>query len=193
MSEKHENDALHSNKQLHKEHRGKREAFEASKTVNLWSFLNSNFGLFVCSSVVLASLCYAVSSLYIQRSLVVGGLELATASALAGAAAMLPFALARLPHSVGWKPFASVVVLGVVGTGFAQLIVNRLIGAHGSARTMLVNYLLPGFALFYGAAILGEPITGAKVVGLALILVGVTLASGLVMSGRRPAAAVPEP
>jgi len=58
VSEKHENDALHSNKQLHKEHRGKREAFEASKTVNLWSFLNSNFGLFVCSSVVLASLSY---------------------------------------------------------------------------------------------------------------------------------------
>src|SRR5437899_2312150 len=34
-------------------------------------------------AVVLASVCYAISSLYIQRSLVVGGLELATASVLA--------------------------------------------------------------------------------------------------------------
>jgi drug/metabolite transporter (DMT)-like permease len=144
-------------------------------------------------AVVLAALCYAVSSLYIQRSLVVGGLELATASVLAGAAAMLPFALARLPDSVGWKPLASVVVLGVLGTGFAQLIVNRLIATHGPARTMLVNYLLPGFALFYGATILGEPITGAKIAGLGLILAGVTLASGLVAWGRRPAPAVPEP
>ena len=101
-------------------------------------------------AVVLASICYAASSLYIQRSLVVGGLELATASVLCGAAAMLPFALADLPTSVGWKPLASVVVLGIVGTGFAQLIVNRLIGDHGPARSMLVNYLLPGFALFYG-------------------------------------------
>src|SRR2546430_4331208 len=143
-------------------------------------------------AVVLASLCYAVSSLYIQRSLVVGGLELAAASVLAGAAAMLPFALARLPDSVGWKPFASVAVLGIVGTGFAQLIVNRLIGEHGSARSMLVNYLLPGFALFYGATILREPLTGAKVGGLALILVGVTLASGLVLSGRRATPALPE-
>src|SRR5438128_11542019 len=132
-------------------------------------------------AVVLASLCYAVSSLYIQRSLVVGGLELATASVLAGSAAILPFALARLPDSVGWKPLASVAVLGVVGTGVAQLIVNHLIAAHGPARTMLVNYLLPGFALFYGAAILGEPITGAKVAGLGLILAGVTLASGLIV------------
>jgi drug/metabolite transporter (DMT)-like permease len=144
-------------------------------------------------AVVVASLCYAVSSLYIQRSLVVGGLELATASVLWGGVAMLPFALARLPDSVGWKPLASVAVLGIVGTGLAQLIVNRLIGEHGPARTMLVNYLLPGFALLYGATILGEPLTGAKVAGLALILAGVTLASGLVVRGRSATPAVPEP
>ena len=143
-------------------------------------------------AVVLASLCYAVSSLFIQRSLVVGGLELATASVLCGAVAMLPFALADLPDSVGWKPLASVVVLGVVGTGIAQLIVNRLIGEHGPARSMLVNYLLPAFALLYGATILGEPLTAPKVGGLALILVGVTLASGLVAAGNRSAPAVPE-
>jgi drug/metabolite transporter (DMT)-like permease len=143
-------------------------------------------------AVVLASLCYAASSLYTQRSLVVGSLELATASVLAGAVVMLPFALARLPHSVGWKSLASVVVLGAVGTGFAQLIVNRLIGEHGPARAMLVNYLLPGFALLYGAVILGEPVTGAKVVGLALILVGVTVASGVVVWKRRSARLVEE-
>jgi drug/metabolite transporter (DMT)-like permease len=143
-------------------------------------------------AVVLASLCYAISSLYIQRSLVVGGLELATASVLCGAAAMLPFALARLPDSVGWKSLASVAVLGVVGTGFAQLIVNHLIGEHGPARAMLVNYLLPGFALLYGATILGEPLTAGKLGGLALILVGVTLASGLIGWERRAAPAARE-
>ena len=135
-------------------------------------------------AVVLASLFYAMSSLYTQRRLGVGALELATASVLAGAVVMLPFALARLPHSVGWKSLASVVVLGAVGTGFAQLIVNRLIGTHGPARTMLINYLIPGFALLYGAVILGEPVTGAKLVGLALILVGVTLASGVLVWKR---------
>ena len=144
-------------------------------------------------AVVLASLCYAVSSLFTQRSLAVGGVELATASVLCGAAAMLPFALVRLPDSVGWKPLASVAVLGIVGTGLAQLIVNRLIGEHGPARSMLVNYLLPGFALLYGATILGEPLTAAKVGGLALILLGVSLASGLVSFRRRAAPALPEP
>jgi drug/metabolite transporter (DMT)-like permease len=89
----------------------------------------------------------------------------------------LPVVLASL--------LASIAVLGIVGTGFATLIVNRLIAEHGPARTMLVNYLLPGFALLYGATILGEPVTGAKLVGLVLILVGVTFASGLVVLGRR--------
>jgi drug/metabolite transporter (DMT)-like permease len=141
-------------------------------------------------AVVLASLCYAVSSLFIQRSLHVGGAELAAGATLCGSAVMLPFALADVPEQVSWKPLASVVVLGLVATGFAQLLVNRLIGLHGSARTMLVNYLLPGFGLFYGVTLLGEPLTAAKLVGLALILVGVTLASGLVRGRRATAPAL---
>ena len=138
-------------------------------------------------AVVLSSLCYAASALYVQRRLVVGGPELAAASTLCGAVVMLPFAVARTPDHVGWKPLASVVVLGVVGTGLATLLANRLIGSHGPARAMLVNYMLPGFALLYGVSILGEPLTVAEVLGLALILVGVTLASGVVRLPRREA------
>ena len=144
------------------------------------------------SAVVLASLFYALSSLFVQRRLAVGGPELAAASVVWGAVVMLPFALARLPDHVGWKPLGSVVALGVVATGVATLLVNRLIGEQGPARAMLVNYLLPGFALLYGVVLLGEPLTGAEVGGLALILAGVSLASGLVRWSRR-ALPVPGP
>ena len=136
-------------------------------------------------AVVLASLCYAVSALYVQRRLGVGGPELAATSTLCGAVVMLPFALAQIPAHVGWKPLASVAVLGVVATGIATLLANRLIGAYGPARAMLVNYLLPAFALLYGVWILGEPLTVAAVVGLVLILGGVTLASGAFRLPRR--------
>ena len=136
-------------------------------------------------AVVVASLFYAVSALYVQRRIGVGGSELAATSTLCGAVVMLPFALARLPEHVGWKPLASVAVLGVVATGLATLLANRLIGGHGPARAMLVNYLIPGFALLYGVAVLGEPLTIAAVLGLALILAGVTLASGLIVLPRR--------
>jgi drug/metabolite transporter (DMT)-like permease len=48
----------------------------------------------------------------------------------------------------------------------------------GSRRMSLVTYLMPGFALVYGALLLDEPITAAALGGLALILGGVALASG---------------
>jgi drug/metabolite transporter (DMT)-like permease len=136
-------------------------------------------------AVVLSSLFYAVSALYVQRRIGVGGPELAATSTLCGAVVMLPFALARIPDHVSWKPLASVAVLGVVATGLATLLANRLIGGHGPARAMLVNYLIPGFALLYGVAVLGEPLTIAEVLGLTLILAGVTLASGAVALPRR--------
>jgi drug/metabolite transporter (DMT)-like permease len=136
-------------------------------------------------AVVLSSLFYAVSALYVQRRIGVGGPELAATSTLCGAVVMLPFALARIPDAIGWKPLASVAVLGVVATGLATLLANRLIGGHGPARAMLVNYLIPGFALLYGVSVLGEPLTIAEVLGLALILAGVTLASGVIALPRR--------
>lgn len=144
------------------------------------------------SAVVAASVLYALTSLFIQKRLHVGGPELAAASVVWGAAAMFPFALARLPDHVGWKPLGAVLALGVAATGVAQLLVNRLIGEHGPARAMLVNYLLPGFALLYGVVLLGESLTGAEVAGLVLILAGVSLASGLVGRSRRTVA-LPEP
>jgi drug/metabolite transporter (DMT)-like permease len=140
-------------------------------------------------AVVLSSLFYAISALYVQRRIGVGGPELAATSTLCGAVAMLPFALVHIPHHVGWKPLASVAVLGIVATGVATLLANRLIGGHGPARAMLVNYLIPGFALLYGVTVLGEPLTFAELLGLALILAGVTLASGAIALPRRAPAA----
>jgi hypothetical protein len=99
--------------------------------------------------------------------------------------ARFPARVAGVAHRARVTLVPSLIVPGVVATGLAQLLVNRLIALHGSARTMLVNYLLPGFALVYGVTLLGEPLTTAKLGGLGLILVGVTLASGLLLRGRR--------
>lgn len=53
----------------------------------------------------------------------------------------------------------------------------------------LVTYLMPAFALAYGALLLDEPVTWAALGGFALILLGVALGSGALRSRRRERAA----
>lgn len=138
-------------------------------------------------AVVVASVAYAAGSLWAQQLVErEAALVVTTASLIGAALSLLPFGLAQLPDSIpGWKVIGSVVALGVAGTAVGQLIYYRMIEMDGSARTSLVTYLLPVTALFYGAGLLGEPITIEEIVGLVLILAGVAFGSGLVRPARR--------
>jgi drug/metabolite transporter (DMT)-like permease len=99
---------------------------------------------------------------------------------------LLPFALASLPaQAPGWKSVGSGIALGLLGTALAQILSYRMIRLYGSARSVLVAYMLPPFALLYGAIFLSEPLSWQKLVGLTLILGGVGLGSGLLRLARR--------
>jgi drug/metabolite transporter (DMT)-like permease len=140
-------------------------------------------------AVVLAAFWYAVGALYAQHYMgAVPVLVFSTAQCIAGALVLLPFGIAQLPaQAPGWKAVASVLALGIAGTAIGTLLYYRLVALHGSARASLVVYLLPPFALMYGATLLDEAVTAQKVIGLLLILGGVALGSGLVGWARRPA------
>jgi drug/metabolite transporter (DMT)-like permease len=131
-------------------------------------------------AIVLSSLAYASSGIYGQlRVQSVAGPVLATGSMLAGGVFLLPLAIAQFPtHAPDIEAVASVLALTILGTAFAQLILFRILRLYGSRKLSLVTYLMPGFAVVYGAAFLDEAISGAALVGLALILGGVALASG---------------
>ncbi len=142
-------------------------------------------------AVVLTGFCYAASSLAGGRYL--GDVPAATiafgTSALA-AAISLPFGAAQLPGTVpGWKVIGSVVVLGVVGLGVAYVFYFALITGAGASRAILVTYLVPPMALFYGATVLDESLKLTDLAGLALILTGVFLGTGVARNRRRRAAA----
>lgn len=131
-------------------------------------------------AVVLASLCYASGAIYGQlRVRAVSGPVLATGSMLAAGAMLLPLSLFQLPgEAPGWRALTGLLALAVLGTALAQLILYRLLRLYGARRTSLVTYLMPAFALAYGALLLDEPLTGGAIGGLALILLGVALGSG---------------
>jgi drug/metabolite transporter (DMT)-like permease len=99
-----------------------------------------------------------------------------------------PAGLARLPGSwPGWKAVGSVVALGVPALGIAYVFYFALITQAGAVHAMLVTYLVPPLALFYGALILDESIDASDVLGALLILAGVALGAGR-LRGRRAAA-----
>jgi drug/metabolite transporter (DMT)-like permease len=137
-------------------------------------------------AVVCAALLYSVSGLYIGRRLAdIPPLAVAVGTTLWATFLTLPLALVVWPDEVpGLGPAAAVVVLGVGGTGVAYVLYFALIGGAGASRAILVNYLIPTMAVAYGVTLLDEPLTASMVGGLALILAGVTLGTGLVGSRR---------
>jgi len=146
-------------------------------------------------AVVLSSLSYAAGGVYGQRAVSgTAGPVLAAGSMFVAAVVLTPVALFQLPDAApSLEATASVLALSLLGTALAQLILFRMLALHGSARLSLVTYLMPGFALVYGALILDEAITAATLAGLALILGGVALASGALRLSRRREAAAARP
>ncbi|HLG08358.1 MAG TPA: EamA family transporter [Gaiellaceae bacterium] len=138
-------------------------------------------------AVVLSSLSYASGGVYGQLQVHgTSGPVLAAGSMLAGALILLPFAVADPPtQAPGATAIAGLAALILLPTVLGQLLLFRMLRLFGSRRMSLVTYLMPGFAVVYGAVLLDEPATAAALGGLALILVGVALASGQRLLGTR--------
>lgn len=137
-------------------------------------------------AIVVASVSYAAANLYAGRRMSVGGPVLAAVSMTGAFVVLLPLALATLPsHAPGWKSIGSGAALGLLGTALAQILSYRMIRLYGSSRSVLVAYMLPAFALLYGALFLGEGVSYQKLTGLVLISGGVALGSGAVRVASR--------
>jgi drug/metabolite transporter (DMT)-like permease len=145
-------------------------------------------------AVVLSSLAYACGNVIGQRSVTgTPGPVLATGAMTAAAITLLPAAVLQAPSTVpDTDAILSLLALALLGTALAQLVLYRMLNLYGARSSSLVTYLMPGFALVYGALLLDEPITAAALAGLTLILAGVALGSGAVRraSARKTAEAV---
>jgi drug/metabolite transporter (DMT)-like permease len=135
-------------------------------------------------AVVLAGFGYAVGAWYLKRNLAehepVG---IVTATLAATALMVLPLVALDPPGEVpAPDAAASLVTLGVIGTGFSFVVFYWLIANEGPAKASLVAYVAPGFSVVYGVALLDESFGLATALGLALILGG----SWLAAEGRLP-------
>lgn len=145
-------------------------------------------------AVLLAGAGYAVGGFVIKRRFAAAQpVGLAAATMSVSAILLVPLAALTAPDAVpGIAATASLLALGVGGTGLAFLIFYTLIGEAGPARASVVAYVAPGFAVVYGVVLLGERVTLGTFAGLALILAGSWMAAGGGLPGRRAASAARE-
>jgi drug/metabolite transporter (DMT)-like permease len=131
-------------------------------------------------AVVLSSLSYASGGVYGQLQVHdIAGPVLAAGNMLAAAVVLLPLAIADPPtQAPGAAAVAGLTGLILIPTFAGQLLLFRILRLHGSRKLSIVTYLMPIFAIVYGAVLLDEAVTGAMMVGFALIVVGAALASG---------------
>ncbi len=137
-------------------------------------------------AAIVASFFYGIGANYTKKYLQgISSLAIATGSQLAAAIVLLPGAIALWPDGpISLQAWAAIITMGILSTGFAYIIYFRLIANVGPASAITVTYLVPGFAVFWGAVVLDEKLTTPMVIGCAIILIGTALATGL-LSLRR--------
>ena len=156
------------------------------------SFRPGGAGLAVVAAL-LATLSYGVAASYTKRRLSgVNPLAVAAGSQAAAAVLLLPLAALVWPAGqVSGRAWLSVVLLGTLCTAAAYVLYFRLIAAVGPARAIAVTFLIPPFAILWGALFLGEAVTARMLAGAAIVVAGTVLATGMVsLPGRRKRAQV---
>ncbi|MBF2036289.1 MAG: DMT family transporter [Leptolyngbyaceae cyanobacterium T60_A2020_046] len=146
---------------------------ETALTAEVWWAIAAGLG---------AALLYAIAAPYIRLTLCgVPSLVIATGSQLSAALFLLPLLPftqpAQAPTAIA---YGAVVGLAILSTSVAYILYFRLIQAIGSTRALTVAYLIPLFAMAWGALLLQERITLSMVVGCGLILTGTAIANGVV-------------
>jgi drug/metabolite transporter (DMT)-like permease len=101
-----------------------------------------------------------------------------TGAMLAGTVALTPLALATLPdHAPGLGPLAAALALGAVSGGLGWFMYYTVLAEAGPAKAAVALYLVPAFAVIYGAVLLDETLTAAAIAGLLLVVGGSWLAA----------------
>lgn len=137
---------------------------------------------------LLAATCYGITGSYTKRFLNgVPPLVTATGSQIGAALGLALPAIWLWPaHWPSLQAWAALLVVGTVSTALAYIIFFRLIANIGPAKALTVTFVVPVFAVLYGAVFLGEALT-PWMVGCGLVVVcGTALATGLVrLPGRQ--------
>jgi len=137
-----------------------------------------------------ATLMYGFSANFTRRHLAgVPSMALAAGSQAGAGLLLIPLMVTHWPQvppsRLAWLAAG---LLAVLCTGLAYVLYFRLISRVGASNAMTVTFLIPAFAVLWGALFLGETLSATMVGACAVILLGTALVTGL-LPRRRPAGA----
>lgn len=145
-----------------------------------WKSFAATPSFFIAVSAGLsAALMYAIAAPYARKHLSgVSSLVITTGSQLSAAVFLLPAIPFTVPRTMPSTLIVlAVLALALLSTALAYILYFRLISNVGSTKALTVSYLIPLFAILWGAIVLGEPITASMTLGCGLILLGTAIAN----------------
>jgi drug/metabolite transporter (DMT)-like permease len=148
-------------------------------------------GILAQIACLIATLCYALGSIYGRRFGQSGmtPLSIATGQVITSAIILLPIALfTDAPLSLpipGMAFWLSTIAMAVFSTSLAYFLFFKLVESAGASNSLLVTFLIPIVAIVLGAVFLGERFSVNQGAGVVLIAVGLVLLDGRVLARRR--------
>ncbi len=141
-------------------------------------------------AAISAAFFYGLGANFTKKTMQgINTLVVAAGSMVGAAIVLLPGAMLYWPGDpVSIQAWVAISMMGIASTGIAYVLYFRLIVNVGPAKAITVTYLVPGFAVIWGAMFIDEKLTMNMVIGCAIILTGTALATGMIALGRRSAA-----
>ena len=151
-----------------------------NKTDHAAAFKPGGSGWAIVACLV-ASVLYGFSASFAKKTLTgVAPMAVAAGSQFSAALALaIPAWLwwpATAPSGSAW---IAALLLAILCTGIAYVLYFRLIANIGPANAIAVTFLVPAFAVLWGWLWLDESLTAAMLFGCAVILLGTSLATGV--------------
>ncbi len=145
-------------------------------------------------AVLAAAVLYAVNTIIVKR--LSGERPVAMAAAIMAVSTLLLAPVAMIADAP-WRllapasAWAWMAVLGIVQTALATLIMFAIVRHNGAGFFSQINFMIPLFGYLLGIALLGEPLRANALIALALILLGIFIATRF--GARRKPGAGSEP
>lgn len=129
-------------------------------------------------ALLLASTGYAVATIFTRRAPSAPARSFAVAFMLCASILCTPSAILALAQhpEISAASLAAIVYLGIVPTGFAAILIVQIIRGAGAGFMGMGNYVTPFVAIVFGIALFGEVLHWRYVLGLAVIIAGLSVA-----------------